>query len=267
MSAGSFFEGGPLVFAHRGASAEAPENTEPAFRLALERGAHGLEADIRVTRDGVPVVFHDRRLERLTDGTGPVRGRRYAELCGLDAAHRWSPDGGRTFPFRGRGLRIPAAAELLERFPGVRFIFHIKSAAAGPAARRAVEAAGAAARVLVAAEWGWRLWPFRGYPGLRGATTEGVARLYVACRLGLRPRASRPVFLPPRRYGIRLLGRRLVECAHAAGQPVIAWVINRRDTILKALEWGVDAIETDRPELALDVLRDWSARGRGTSAG
>jgi glycerophosphoryl diester phosphodiesterase len=143
----------------------------------------------------------------------------------------------------------------------VRFILHIKSAAAGRAVRRRIDALGAHERVLVAAEWSWRLAAFRNYAGPRGMTTEGGAVLLLRCLLGLRPRARRPLLAPPRRFGIRVLTPRVIACAHAAGQPVIAWVLNGREEIAQALEWGVDAIETDRPDVARAALAEWRSRG------
>jgi glycerophosphoryl diester phosphodiesterase len=262
----AFFDGRPLVFAHRGASLQAPANTEVAFQRALEAGAHGLEADLRPSRDGVAVVFHDPTLELGTDGSGPVARRSYDELQALDAGYRWSADGGRTFPYRGRGLRLLRAESLLRAFPDARFIFHIKSADAGPPARRAIESAGAADRVLVAAEWRHRLRAFRGYAGPRGLSTEEAAPFLLACLLGLRPRARHPFLAPPRRFRVRVLSRRFVACAHAAGQPVVAYVINEAETMRRCLRWGVDAIETDRVDVALDQIREWRA-ARSESAG
>ena len=109
----------PHLFAHRGASAEAPENTLPAFARAVEHGVPFLELDCHATRDGEIVVLHDAELERTTDGEGPVSARSFAELERIDAGFRFSPDG-RSFPFRGRGLRVPRFAVVLEAFPGAR---------------------------------------------------------------------------------------------------------------------------------------------------
>jgi len=74
-----------LILAHRGASAEAPENTLAAFNLALQQGADGVELDVRLSADGVPVVIHDVRLERTTNGAGRVDALGARELRRLDA--------------------------------------------------------------------------------------------------------------------------------------------------------------------------------------
>src|SRR5204862_7422311 len=86
------------VIAHRGASGVAPENTLPAFELALRQGADALELDVRLTRDGAAVVIHDATLERTTDLAGPVLAHTLAELRMADAGARFTLDRGRTFP-------------------------------------------------------------------------------------------------------------------------------------------------------------------------
>lgn len=98
----------PLVIAHRGASADAPENTIAAFELALEQGADGIELDVHLSADGHPVVIHDFTLERTTNGSGPVSARRVRDLKRLDAGG-WR-DG------RFLGQRIQTLQEVLERF-------------------------------------------------------------------------------------------------------------------------------------------------------
>ncbi|HET8531126.1 MAG TPA: glycerophosphodiester phosphodiesterase family protein [Methylomirabilota bacterium] len=98
----------PLLIAHRGASADAPESTIAAFELALEQGADGLELDVHLSADGHPVVIHDFTLERTTDGAGPVSALRVRELKRLDAG------GWRDRRFRGQ--RIQTLQEVLERF-------------------------------------------------------------------------------------------------------------------------------------------------------
>ena len=80
----------PLIFAHRGASAVAPENTLPAFVKALELGADGIELDVQATADGELVVLHDFNLERTTTGAGLLRKRTLAQLVDVDAGIRFN---------------------------------------------------------------------------------------------------------------------------------------------------------------------------------
>src|SRR5574340_1218890 len=106
----------PRVFGHRGAAALAPENTLPSFALALALGADALELDVHGTRDGVIVVIHDDTLERTTKGQGAVRDHTWSALSQLDAGYHFTHDG-RTFPFRGQGVRLPTLDAVLQRFP------------------------------------------------------------------------------------------------------------------------------------------------------
>lgn len=108
----------PVNFAHRGASGLAPENTLEAFRIGVEAGARGLELDAHMTLDGEVVVLHDPTVDRTTDGSGAVAEMPLADLRRLDAGYRFSPDGGSSYPYRGRGLRIPTLAEVYDEFPG-----------------------------------------------------------------------------------------------------------------------------------------------------
>ena len=91
----------PLIIGHRGASADAPENTLKAFHLAIEQGAVGVEFDVHRTADGHIVVIHDEELQRTTNGTGRVSHMTLAELQGLDA---------------GEGEPIPTLAQVFAAF-------------------------------------------------------------------------------------------------------------------------------------------------------
>lgn len=94
-----------INYAHRGASSIAPENTMPAFKEAMQQGADGIECDVRMTRDGVPVVIHDEYVNRTTDGFGWVYEYTFAELQKLDAGSWFHP--------KYAGVKIPSLEELL----------------------------------------------------------------------------------------------------------------------------------------------------------
>ena len=107
----------PLIIAHRGDVTNAPENTIPAFTKALELGADGIELDVRLTKDEKLVVFHDRRLERTSSGSGPVNHRTQDEVRALDAGSWFSPD------FAGE--QPPTLDEVFESLP-VDFLINVE---------------------------------------------------------------------------------------------------------------------------------------------
>ncbi len=104
------------------------ENTLASMEEAFRYGADIVEADIQLTKDSKFAVFHDARLEYRTDGSGPVRNFNMADLKKLDVGYGYTADGGKTFPFRGKGVGImPSLDEVLARFTAENFLLHIKS--------------------------------------------------------------------------------------------------------------------------------------------
>ncbi len=139
-----------MIFAHRGGSALGPENTLAAFDLGLQAGADGLELDVRLSADGVPVVHHDATLDRTTSHAGPLAARTAAELAQIDAGYRFAGDGG--FPFRQRGIGIPSLRGVLLRYQDVPIVIEMKvdSTEMGQAVAQDILAAGAVDRVCIA---------------------------------------------------------------------------------------------------------------------
>jgi glycerophosphoryl diester phosphodiesterase len=127
-----------VVVAHRGASAQLPENTMPAFERAVELGTDAIELDVHLTADGKLAVIHDETVDRTTDGTGAVAAMTMADLRGLDAGFSFTDADGR-FPHRGAGLRIPTLAEVLAWLPeGVGLVVEIKARGAADAVVKAL---------------------------------------------------------------------------------------------------------------------------------
>jgi glycerophosphoryl diester phosphodiesterase len=250
----------PVNFAHRGASARAPENTLQAFRLGLEAGAGGLELDVHMTRDGEIVVIHDATVDRTTDGSGAVGGMTLAELRRLDGGYRFSPDGGRTHPYRGRGIRIPTLAEVYEEFPAACVNVDIKEPKQGAeeAVLRAMRDSGE--RSLVVSEDHAVVRRLRRVSG--GHISTGASRLeitafYILSKLRLE-RLVRPAYdalqVPVDYRGISLVTRGFVESAHSRGVRVDVWTINDPAEMRCLLDLGADVIMTDRPETLASVL-------------
>jgi len=252
----------PHLFGHRGASGEAPENTFAAFERALAQGVPYLELDCHASSDGEIVVHHDETLERTTDASGPIRALSFAELEKLDAGHRFSPDGGRSFPFRGRGVRIPRLAEVLAAFPSARINLELKLAEPPIAEEvvRLIRRAGAERRMLLAAEDDAILSRVRALdPGT--ALGSSLADVVAFVRAGaegmleeLRP-LGHALQVPPDALGRPLVTREFVAAAHARGLCVHVWTINEPAEMRRLLALGVDGLMSDFPARLVAAAR------------
>ena len=126
--------GWPINFAHRGGAKVVPENTIEGFREGFAMGGGVVECDVHASAEGTIVVIHDAVVDRTTDGTGPVAEKTVPELQRLDAGYRFSPDGGMTFPWRAKDVKIPTLEALYQAFPDAPFNIEIKGRV--PASRR-----------------------------------------------------------------------------------------------------------------------------------
>ncbi len=114
----------PQLIAHRGGTGDAPENTFPAIKLALENKAEAIWITVQLSHDGVPVLYRPSDLSALTDHTGKVSSFSAAELARMDAGWKW---GGETHPWRGKNATIPTLQSVLEQWPQTFFYIDIKS--------------------------------------------------------------------------------------------------------------------------------------------
>jgi glycerophosphoryl diester phosphodiesterase len=252
----------PVNLAHRGASVLAPENTIEAFRLAVEAG--GLELDVHMTRDGHIVVIHDATVDRTTNGSGAVSEMTLDELRRLDAGHNFSPDGGPTRPYRGRGVRVPTLGEVLEEFPEVAVNIEIKAGSPGieETVLGVLREANALGRALVVSTPHDIVKRFRKVSGghvSTGASRWEIGVFYISSKFRLE-RLFRPAYdalqVPLRHRGIPVVTPRFVRAAHARGVRVDAWTINQADEMRRLLDLGVDVIMTDRPGMLAEVLEN-----------
>lgn len=264
MSARAMLAGGPLLIAHRGGSGLAPENTLAAF-LGAQRdwAADMIELDVRATADGVCVVLHDPTIDRTTDGTGAVADMRLVELRAFDAGFRFTPDGGRTFPFRGRGVRIPTFEEVLEQLPAMPFTVEVKTGAAQAPLFDVIRRHGAAGRVIAAGMYDADRTLFAGYEGPVSASSEQIAsffRLHMF-RLGRfrRPRAD-VVQVPELHEGRRIVTPRFVRDLAGHGIPVHVWTVDAVPDMHRLLDWGVRGLISDRPDRVARVLHERTGR-------
>lgn len=228
----------PLRLAHRGASAECPENTLAAFRRALARRADGVELDAQVTADGVAVVFHDERLRRLTGASGRLADLSWPALRRLRVSGR-EPVPRLVVVLRLLRGRMLVQIEIKPGVPVAPVLAAVRSARAGqsvivasfdPALVAAArELAPELPRMLIAARHRTRTWLHRRLAAL------GAAGLSIDHR-AIRSRASAAWF-------------------QARGFTVWCWTVNDPRRMRRLAGWGVDAILSDDPALLDRVLR------------
>lgn len=226
-----------------------PENTLPSLQHAVALGVDALEFDLHLAKDGVPVVHHDATLDRCTDTTGPVRDRTSIELGRVSASHRFSLDGGRTFPFREARFAVPTLWEVLTAIPDVPVILEMKSVEVAAPALRVLEETGNLGRVLVGSFLDAALIPFQqaGVPVSPGADTL-KARLAGAV-LGARPAALpfQALCIPRFHYVIPLPVSGFARMMRAAGGPTHVWTINDPARARALWRDGINGIITDDP--------------------
>lgn len=238
------------VIGHRGNRARAPENTLPSLLEAVALGVDAVEFDLRVSRDGALVLMHDETLDRTTDGSGPVALRTLRELQGLDAGARFTPDGGRTFPWRGRGVRLSTFDEVIESLPReLPCIIELKTPAATELLRVAVRRHGIAHRVVVAGFDPAATRPLRGAGFALGACTADVAGLVLPALLRRRVAAQpfQALCIPPRWNGIPVPIAALARALRDSGTVIHVWTVNDPEYALRLWAEGVQGILSDDP--------------------
>jgi glycerophosphoryl diester phosphodiesterase len=244
------------VYAHRGGSALGPENTIAAFDIGLAAGADGLELDVRLSSDGVPVVVHDSTLDRTTDATGPVHAKSADELARVDAGCRFS-NAGDGAPFAGRGIGVPTLIDVLRRYPGVPMIIELKvdTEDCGLRVAQVIREAKAEERICLA---GYGLRSARsarlGLPSAGASACHEEVRRALHCSwVGwtLRNVPYQGYQVPERSGWLRVVSRRFVRQAHRAGLAVEVWTVDDPPDMERLLGWGVDGLISNRPDLAV----------------
>ncbi len=239
----------PFLLAHRGASKYAPENTLPAFELALEQGADGVELDAKLSADGEVVVIHDASVDRTTGGHGKVSQLTLAEMRALDA--------GALFEERFRGTRIPTLAEVFEAL-GSRAIINVEltnySTPLDGLVNKVcalVKAHGLQERILFSSFLGLNLRRARrllpevpcgllAFPGWKGAWARSFGFMFSDFE-ALHPHLSDA-------------SARQVSRVHQLKRRIVAWTVNGREEIERLKGWGVDGFITDDPLTAVRAL-------------
>lgn len=247
------------LYAHRGAAAELPENTLPAFRRAMERGATAIETDAHLTRDGHVVLSHDATGARAA---GVPYG--IADST-LEQVRTWNVARGHPGSFT-----IPTLEEALEDLPGVPFNVDCKAPGRDAAALLVgiVRRIGAEERVLIASFRSRTLRHVRRL-GYEGKTSLGQSEIF---RVALMPRPllralplhGNAAQVPTRAFGLRFDTRRFVDKCHALGLVVHYWTIDDPLEARRLADLGADGIMTDDPRLVAPALGLPGAGGRST---
>ena len=234
-----FVSARPLVFAHRGGSALAPENTIAAFDNGLALGADGLELDVHLSRDGRVVVHHDRTLDRTTTLRGLIAERSRDELARAD---------------------VPTLADVLARYRDARIIIELKvnRPELALAVVDVVRRADAVERVCLGS-FGSRV--LRAVRAIEPAIATSAAReevrwaLYRSwCRWPVSHVGYGGYQVPESAGRTRVVSRWFVEGAHRAGLGVQVWTVDVEQDARRLLGWGVDALITDRPDVIVPIV-------------
>jgi len=239
---------GPIPIAHRGGSAEGPENTMAAFANAVAMGYRYLETDVHATSDGVLVAFHDESLRRLSGRAEAIADLAWRDLETVRV---------------GGGQAIPRFDELLEAWPEVRIAVDPKHDRAVEPLINALLRADAIDRVCVGSFSGRRLSAARRLGGPRlctGLSPRAVGQLQAAAAgVPTRVKAGACAQVPPKAKGVPLVHRRFVDAAHGQNLVVHVWTIDDADEMHRLLDLGVDGIMTDTPTVLRDVLMERGA--------
>jgi glycerophosphoryl diester phosphodiesterase len=240
----------PLVFAHRGASRVAPENTLPAFEAAIRSGADGVELDVQYSSDGHLVVIHDLTLEKLTNGIGRVTAQPIATLRALDA--------GSHFGAEFAGTRIPLLDEVLDLLRG-KLLVNVElkvpdtgSADLGADVVTTVRAHGMADQVVISSFNPFALRKAKvADPGIECALL--LARdLPGWMRWGLTRRYSRADGIHPETV---MVDTAYVAWASKQRLPLRVWTVDDDAEMRRMLALGVDAMITDVPDRLIEIMR------------
>lgn len=236
---------GTLVFGHRGACAYTPENTIPSFLQALEMGVHGVELDVHLSKDGIPVVIHDESLDKTTNGRGLVVEKTLAELKALDAgSHK-----GAEFA----GIQIPTLDEVFEALAGrIAVNVEVKAATAGieQSVADCIARHGMNNKVIVSS--------FN--PQVLKRFAESQKHLKLGFLIDPMEEgeqikiwmSSIPHYARHPHY--MTIDAAYVRVAHQFGYRVNVWTVNDVDHAVNLAEMGVDCIMTDTPDVMLKAL-------------
>ncbi|HUS30078.1 MAG TPA: glycerophosphodiester phosphodiesterase [Kofleriaceae bacterium] len=238
------------LYAHRGASAERPENTIPAFQRALELGVDALELDVHLTRDKVLIVSHDETAQRMTGAPLAWRDLDLVDAQRLDAGWGFVAKDG-TRPFAGQGINVPTFETILREFPGVHLNVDLKGDDSVQAVLAMLRKHDAEDRVTLASFSTPTLVSVRraGFPGETALAQAEVAALFTVPAVIWRqlPFTGSAAQVPTNAGPLRFDRAAFIAKCHAVGLRVDFWTIDDVTDATRLLELGADGIMTNDP--------------------
>ncbi|NLE44630.1 MAG: glycerophosphodiester phosphodiesterase [Chloroflexi bacterium] len=240
----------PLNIAHRGSSVRAPQNTMAAFELALQDGADGIELDVHLSSDGVPVVIHNFTVDATTDGTGAVNDLTLAELKRLDAGSWFAPE------FTGQ--RIPTLEEVLTTIDSRLLVnVEIKSTRIANTGLEwsvveVVRRCGPSDRILFSSFNPIALWRCK-----QLAPDIAVGLVYAGdLSLPLRRAWLAPLVRPEAHHPHHaMVDDRYMARARARGVAVNVWTVDDPDEMQRLIDLGVGGFFTNVPDVLHHILQ------------
>ncbi len=256
----------PLVIAHQGGDGIRPGDTMSAFENAVNIGADVLEMDAHITKDGQIVLMHDEKVDRTTNGTGLIEDLTLDQLKQLDAAYQWSNDGDKTFPYRGQGIQVPTLEELFQKFPQLRYVIEIKLTQ-NPIDKplcALIRKYNMQDKVVIASFHDVVMENFRktcpevATSASKGEVTKFVllGKVFLSGLVAPQYQSIQPPYDPSESLNIPIMTKRFIREAHAKNLAVEPWTVNDPALMKQHIEWGVDGIMTDRPDLMIQVLKE-----------
>ena len=237
----------PLIWAHRGASGHAPENTLPAFQLAADMGADGVELDVQLTKDGVLVVCHDEKVDRTANAKGWIKDYTFEELRKMDFSY-----GNLAY----EGVQIPTMEEVLDLLEPTGLTINIEMKTGIVMYPQLEEKI-----VELTNKKGWNDRVI--YSSFNHYSVKKIKELNPEAKTGLLY-ADGPIDMPgycktvgadalhPALYNLQFPG--FVQECHDKGIDINVWTVNEEAYMKMAEQWGVHAIITNYPDKARKLL-------------
>jgi len=238
----------PIIFGHRGASKFAPENTNAAFELALQQGADAIELDTMLSADGIPIVIHDRTVDRTTNGSGRVDQILAADLRKLDAGSNFFP--------KYLNERIPLLEEVLVSFKNRALInvelknYHTSSDELPDKVFELAHKIDVLDQILFSSFYAENL--------IRIRTLFPKAHIALICPQGIMGYLQRskvfssvsPDYIHPH---FKDISKSFIKKQHYINRRINTWTVNRKTDLIEIINLGVDGVITDNPELACEI--------------